>query len=444
MSPAQIEVQPRSYRKVLQVPLLLLLLLTVPLVHGGAVFQAEPSQFAFGRQTVNAGSYDFRFIISNAGDRTLQITGVHPGCHCVTANLAKPFLAPGATTELTGTFNGTAYEGWVEESILLRTNDEVAPLRAVSFRIFLPYRKPGVRLLPVDGELFARLEDGQLQASVAVENCNPSGSITVSGVRLPDGWSCPTRFPLAVPAESRQTLEFVRTDDGAIRNFRGRPFAALTNAPGQATLPGTIAFFRKHTASPAVTPPPASWIPPPPPPPPVPAAPLATASPDSTTTAPREPWVKQPTVPFLPTELRPDSKQRAKLDLGTHELNKGAEAEFRCQLAAPPLTELTLILQYNPFFLEYVPDSARPLGPAFRQPLEVTAGRAPGTLAIVSTGTPGAKNINSTGGEPVLSFRMRAKQTGQTTLRPGSSCRVLGGGSSEVRMEIGGGSVTIR
>ena len=424
--------------------LLFLLMLTAPLVRGGAQFQAEPELFDFGRQTANAGDYDFRFKIRNTGDRTLQITGVHPGCHCVTAEIAEPFLAPGATTELMGTFNGTSYEGWIEESILLRTNDEVAPLRAVSLRIFLPYLRPGVRLLPVGGEIFARMEAGRLQASVAVENCNPTGSVNVSGVQLPDGWRCITRLPLSVQAESRNTLELVRTDEGEIRNFRGRPFSVLTDAPGQGMLTGSLAFFRKYAADNQSVPPPVGWLPTPPPPPPPPAIPAAAVPPRTPDVAPMEPWREQPAIPFLPEELRPNEKRYARLDLGTHEMKKGEEAEFRIRLVSPPLTELTLILSYDPFFLEYIPDSVRPLGPAFRKTIEVAAGQKPGTLALVSTGTKGAKNINDTSGEPVLGFKMRAKQTGQTTLRPGGGCRLLGGGGTEVRIEIGGGTVTIR
>ena len=216
---------------------------------GGAQLTAEPASFDLGRQAMNAGRYAFSFRLRNTGDRMLQIAEVRPGCHCVTAELADNLIPPGGEVELKGEFNGAGYEGHVEESVLVATNDGEEPLRVLKFRIFLPYSQTGVRLLPKGGAAAVRVAGEKRTAAGEVENCNPAGTVTVTGVRLPDGWRCASKLPLAVKPESRERLEFAR-DAGGPAEFRGLPFAVLTDAKGQAELGGTLSSAEKQKKAP--------------------------------------------------------------------------------------------------------------------------------------------------------------------------------------------------
>lgn len=67
------------------------------------------------------------FALSNSGDSALSITGVHTSCGCTTAALAKSTLAPGESVGLTVHFNTANYQGQVQKTVYVQSNDPTTP-----------------------------------------------------------------------------------------------------------------------------------------------------------------------------------------------------------------------------------------------------------------------------------------------------------------------------
>ncbi len=103
-----------------------LLLVTLMLAVGssvlaGPVIQFDHDEFDFGRVAQRATVSD-RFIITNTGDQTLEITTVNPGCGCTKAPLADSSLAPGESAVLDLFFSTKSYRGVVSKRPYLETN----------------------------------------------------------------------------------------------------------------------------------------------------------------------------------------------------------------------------------------------------------------------------------------------------------------------------------
>src|SRR5277367_5356478 len=50
----------------------------------GPIIQVDNTMFDFGKVTTGE-KVRHNYIVTNTGNETLQITNVHPGCHCTTA-----------------------------------------------------------------------------------------------------------------------------------------------------------------------------------------------------------------------------------------------------------------------------------------------------------------------------------------------------------------------
>lgn len=67
------------------------------------------------------------FQVKNAGDTDLDITNVRPGCGCTKAEAKKTKLAPGESSTIEAVFNSTGYNGAINKSISVTTNDTDRP-----------------------------------------------------------------------------------------------------------------------------------------------------------------------------------------------------------------------------------------------------------------------------------------------------------------------------
>jgi rhodanese-related sulfurtransferase len=87
---------------------------------------------------VDGPSYDFGtipagtlithdFILTNAGDATLEISQVQAACGCTTTTLDKMSLEPGESVALTAQFNSTGFRSAVDKPIYVKSNDPVTP-----------------------------------------------------------------------------------------------------------------------------------------------------------------------------------------------------------------------------------------------------------------------------------------------------------------------------
>lgn len=112
----------------------LLLLACSLCLHSQAPVQAQPEpslvclvprvelgSVAKGRKVTHA------FKLENRSRAPLNIHEVNASCDCTTAPLPIKVLAPGATVELPVTFDSTKFEGRVEKSIVVTSDDPVRP-----------------------------------------------------------------------------------------------------------------------------------------------------------------------------------------------------------------------------------------------------------------------------------------------------------------------------
>jgi hypothetical protein len=94
------------------------------------------NQYQFGK--VPAGTLvKYVFIASNAGDQTLVISKVTPGCHCTTAggDWSKPHLVePGKTEGIPIQFDSGSFRGDVTKTITVASNDKLAPSQTLALR----------------------------------------------------------------------------------------------------------------------------------------------------------------------------------------------------------------------------------------------------------------------------------------------------------------------
>lgn len=79
-----------------------------------AVQAKKYPQIKFERTTIDMGTFSMddpvqkcTFKFTNIGDAKLVINAVHASCGCTVADYPKDFIAPGASGEITVTYNGT-------------------------------------------------------------------------------------------------------------------------------------------------------------------------------------------------------------------------------------------------------------------------------------------------------------------------------------------------
>jgi hypothetical protein len=87
---------------------------------------AQPN-YDFGK--VKSGeSVNHRYIFTNTGTATLEITQVQPGCHCTTAGDWTHKVEPGKTGTVAISFDSTGFTGPVFKQISVTSNDKGQPL----------------------------------------------------------------------------------------------------------------------------------------------------------------------------------------------------------------------------------------------------------------------------------------------------------------------------
>jgi hypothetical protein len=93
----------------------------------------DSNEYNFGR--IGAGELvKHVFIVSNAGDQTLVISSVTPGCHCTTAGDWTHTIEPGQTGTIPIQFDSSTFHGNVTKPIRVASNDKLAPVRTITLQ----------------------------------------------------------------------------------------------------------------------------------------------------------------------------------------------------------------------------------------------------------------------------------------------------------------------
>lgn len=78
------------------------------------------------------------FVVSNPGNGPLQIESVTTSCGCTTAQISSQTIAPGASADLTVTFDPQAHAGATGQFlryVYLRSNDPASPEVEVEIKV---------------------------------------------------------------------------------------------------------------------------------------------------------------------------------------------------------------------------------------------------------------------------------------------------------------------
>ncbi len=133
------------------------------------------------------------------------------------------------------------------------------------------------------------------------------------------------------------------------------------------------------------------------------------------------------------------------INLGDYRAVAGEEFEVNVRMHAPALESMTLLMEYDPEVIEYVANSAKAVGKAFRRGIEFYADNQKGRMVLLNSGIPGAKNMNVCDGGSIASFRVLAKAPGETQLQfPEMGMTFINGRGEEIdQYDIRGGSVVV-
>jgi hypothetical protein len=128
-------------KKPLRVITSLLVLIVVgaactPVVQPGRIELSE-TEFDLGT-VLNTKPVSQTFQVRNAGQGTLEITGVSTSCGCTTAQVDKDRLGPGETANLTVTYDPQAHGGQTGRFmrvVYVRSNDPETPEASLTIRV---------------------------------------------------------------------------------------------------------------------------------------------------------------------------------------------------------------------------------------------------------------------------------------------------------------------
>ncbi len=92
------------------------------------------NDYNFGK-AMSGSLVKYVYIVSNAGDETLVISNVAPGCHCTTAAIKALHVEPGKTGEIPIQFDSNgARSGGVTKTIMVTSNSKLAPNQSLVLR----------------------------------------------------------------------------------------------------------------------------------------------------------------------------------------------------------------------------------------------------------------------------------------------------------------------
>jgi hypothetical protein len=187
------------------------------------------NQYQFGR--VAAGTLvKYVFIASNAGDQTLEISRVTPGCHCTTAGDWSHQIEPGRTGKIPIQFDSGSFRGDVTKTITVASNDKLAPNQTLTLR----------------GTVWRVLEVTPQFAYINVMPDAPSNLTTVVHITNQSTEPVTLSEPTSVNGSFKAELKTIKPG----REFEVAVTAVPPLAPGNNT--GTISLKTSFTNTPVI------------------------------------------------------------------------------------------------------------------------------------------------------------------------------------------------
>ncbi len=187
------------------------------------------NQYHFGR--VTAGTLvKYVFIVSNAGDQTLEITRVSPGCHCTTAGDWSHKVEPGQTGKIPIQFDSGSFRGDVTKTIAVTSNDKLAPNQTLTLR----------------GTIWRALEVTPQFAQINVLPDAPSNSTTVVHITNQSDEPVTLSDPTSANGSFKAELKTIKPG----KEFEVTVTAVPPLAPGNNT--GTISIKTSSTNTPVI------------------------------------------------------------------------------------------------------------------------------------------------------------------------------------------------
>jgi hypothetical protein len=99
----------------------------------GAIIQFDNTMFDFVK--VSAGEkVRHNYVVTNTGTETLQITNVHPGCHCTTAGDWTHKIDPGKTGVIPVQFDSSGFSGNISRTIDVYSNAKNEPHKVLMLK----------------------------------------------------------------------------------------------------------------------------------------------------------------------------------------------------------------------------------------------------------------------------------------------------------------------
>ena len=134
------------------------------------------------------------------------------------------------------------------------------------------------------------------------------------------------------------------------------------------------------------------------------------------------------------------------VDCGQYAAKVDEEFEVTVKMTAPALSNVMLLMEFDPAVVECVADSGKKVGWTFRKGIEFYSDNAKGRMILISAGPPGAKHTRAVDGQPVASFRMKGKAAGQVAFKfPAAGTEfVTATGTPSKDPQVRGGVIDIR
>lgn len=136
--------------------------------------------------------------IKNAGDSTLNISDVRPGCGCTLTKIDKKELAPGDEATVDLSLDATYRTGELNKTVTISSNDRAMPYKVLTLHANI---KRSVQFVPAQYFILSDGKVGQEMAAQSVRILNSGDApFTVSQPSLVNG-NVKARFELVSPKD---------------------------------------------------------------------------------------------------------------------------------------------------------------------------------------------------------------------------------------------------
>jgi hypothetical protein len=99
----------------------------------GAMILFDNTMFDFGK-IASGEKVHHTYVLTNMGTETLEITNVHPGCHCTTAGDWTHKVEPGKTGQIPVQFDSTSFNGNITRTIDVYSNAKNEPHKVLMLK----------------------------------------------------------------------------------------------------------------------------------------------------------------------------------------------------------------------------------------------------------------------------------------------------------------------